>query len=119
MGEEIMTQPSPEQVVQAVYTEAAQLMRSGMSDYQVEQALIAKGVPAEAARTVVSRLSSARSEAYRGEAYKQMAIGAVIAIIGIVVTWVRIVQPAAIPMAGHMLSRGVRLSLAAGASFVA
>jgi hypothetical protein len=82
-----MSQPSTEQVVQAVYREAAQMMQSGKSDYHVEQALLAKGIPADAARTVVSRLRSACSEAYRNEAYKQMAIGAVIAIIGIVVTF--------------------------------
>jgi hypothetical protein len=33
-----MSQPSPAQVVQAVYSEAAQLMRSGKSDYQRENA---------------------------------------------------------------------------------
>jgi hypothetical protein len=82
-----MSQPTPEQVIQAVYNEAAYMMRNGMTDYRIEQALIEKGIPADAARTVVSRLRSARSEAYRNEAYKQMAIGAVISIIGILVTW--------------------------------
>jgi hypothetical protein len=82
-----MSQPSPERVVQALYAEAAQMMKNGYSEYRIEQSLVERGVPEDAARTIVSRLRSARNEAYRNEAYKQMAIGAVVAIIGIVVTF--------------------------------
>jgi hypothetical protein len=78
---------SQEDVARAVYGYAAGLMRQGKSNWQVEDALVAKGLSKDAAVTIVNNLSKIRTSATRQAALKQMAIGAVICIIGLVVTF--------------------------------
>jgi hypothetical protein len=79
-------EPTQQQVVQAVYGFAAQMMRDGSSHYQIEKALMEKGLNAESARVVVDNLSRMRNDAVRNAAFKSMAIGGIICVIGIVVT---------------------------------
>lgn len=79
-------QPSPEQVVQAIYQFAANMMRHGSSEYRIEQALIEKGLTQEAARTVVGNLSRLRREAIRKAAQRQMLIGGAVCLIGLAIT---------------------------------
>jgi hypothetical protein len=80
-------QPSQDEIVRAVYGFAAGLMREGRSEYQIEKALVDKGIDTESARGIVSNLSRMRSEAIRKAALKNMAIGAAICVVGIIVTF--------------------------------
>ena len=73
--------------VQAVYAEVALMMRNGQSVYRIEQSLVERGLKPGDARTIVNQMQEAKNKAYRDEATKQMAIGAIICIIGIAVTW--------------------------------
>lgn len=81
---------SKDEAVRAVYGYAASLMNLGKSKWQIEDALIAKGISKEAAVVIVENLSKARDKAYRNSArsgaLRQMAIGGVICLVGIVVT---------------------------------
>lgn len=61
-------------------------MRQGVSDYKIERTLTEKGLDQASARAVVDNLSRIRAEAIRKAARKNMAIGAIVCIIGLVVT---------------------------------
>lgn len=78
--------PSNEEVARAIYAFAAQQMRAGKSNVQVQQELEAKGLPPEAARAVIQRLSEVRTRARGNTATRDMVIGGVICLIGIIVT---------------------------------
>lgn len=83
-------QVSQDEMVQAVYGYAAQLMREGHSNSRVEQALVDRSVPADAAHTIVRQLDEERSRQYsklnRDAALRNMAIGGVICAIGLVIS---------------------------------
>lgn len=82
--------PKNDDVVQAVYAYAASLLREGKSSHEIRKALIERGLSEEAAYTVVDQLSRARSDAMsnaeRDNAVKNMLIGGVICIIGLVIS---------------------------------
>ena len=79
-------QPTEQEVIQAVFIYAAQEMRNGRSDYQIEKSLIERGLEKDSARAVVDKLASLRSEAQRNAAKRSMLIGGAIAIIGLIIT---------------------------------
>ena len=83
-----MTQrePSPEEVARAVYGHAAGLMKQGLSESQIKDRLVEKGLDRQAASTVVNRLVTLRHEAYQEAAKKNMLHGALWCIGGIIVT---------------------------------
>jgi hypothetical protein len=83
-------QLTPEQLVEAVYGYAADLMRSGASPATIKQNLMDRGLDEDAAATVVRNLTEARSkavhEAKREAGKKNMLYGALWCIGGTVVT---------------------------------
>ena len=76
-----------QRLVQAVYAEIAQMIKNGQSAFRFQQSLVERGLQLEDARAIVNQLQEAENKVHRDEATKQMAIGAVICIIGIAVTW--------------------------------
>ena len=52
--------PSPEEIVQALYGYAAELMKSGQSDWQVKSKLMEKGVDEQSASIVIENLRTLR-----------------------------------------------------------
>ena len=79
-------QQSEEELVQSIYNYAAQELMNGVPAEKVEQRLIEQGLPAEAASTVVQNLLDARSTAYKQAGRRNMLIGGLVAVIGLVVT---------------------------------
>lgn len=79
-------QPSKTEVDRTLYGLATNLMRQGVSSNQIEKTLTEKGIDQPAARAAVESLSKIRSETIRKAALKNMAVGATIGIIGIMVT---------------------------------
>ena len=95
---------SPEDIqkaVDAIYTYAGALLREGKSRSEVEDALVAKGIERGTATVVVDKLLAARAQAvtagpavdYRStrdlkkeEGSRNIAIGAIICLVGIVIT---------------------------------
>ena len=77
---------SEEEIVQAVYELAAEQMKNGASEQQIQSMLVEKGLDQESAATVVSNLTRIRSEAIREAGRKNMVYGALWCIGGIVVT---------------------------------
>jgi hypothetical protein len=75
-----------DQAVQQVYDFAANLMRAGTKEKAVVAKLVERGLSEEQAAVVVKNLKQARSKAYTQAGLRDMGIGAVICIIGIVVT---------------------------------
>ena len=79
-----------EQLVREVYGYAASLMRSGESSYKIEKTLVEKGLPQDVARTVVRNLEQERSrqmtQANRDAALRNMAVGGVICLIGLIIS---------------------------------
>jgi len=79
-----------EQAVRAVYGFAANLMRQGESNYQIEKKLVEQGLAQDVARAIVRNLSDERnrqmSQAHRDAALKNMAIGGVVCVIGLIIT---------------------------------
>lgn len=83
-----MSQPDPStnQSIEAVYNFAAQRMATGAGPRVVEQELIQNGLDPQAAHTVVTELASVKSSAMRSSGLKNMGIGALFCIGGIVAT---------------------------------
>ncbi|MDP6634437.1 MAG: hypothetical protein QGG42_06040 [Phycisphaerae bacterium] len=77
---------SEEQIVDAVYTYAAEQMKKGVSDRRVESMLVEEGLDQEAAAVVVANLSRMRAEAVGEAGRRNMLYGALWCIGGIVVT---------------------------------
>ena len=77
---------SPEQVIEAVYEDAAAQMREGIAPADIEKNLVARGLDAETAATVVRNLQEARSKALAEAGGKNMLYGALWCVGGIVVT---------------------------------
>ena len=78
--------PSTQQAVEAVYNFAAQRLASGVGPHLVEQELMQQGLDPQSARTVVSELSRVKSSALRSAGLKNMGIGALFCIGGIIAT---------------------------------
>jgi hypothetical protein len=86
MSDQQLSRFEQERLVQAIYMNAADMMKNGMSNYEIEKNLVSKGLDEQVARTIVSNLRAARTKALRDVALKQMAIGGVICIVGLVIT---------------------------------
>jgi hypothetical protein len=80
------SEPTDEEVVQAIYDFAAEQMVNGASDRQVESMLREKGLDAESAATVVSNLAEHREQARAKAGQGAMISGALWCIGGIAVT---------------------------------
>ena len=78
--------PSTQQAVEAVYNFAAQRLASGAGPHLVEQELMQQGLDPQSARTVVNELARVKSSALRSAGLRNMGIGALFCIGGIVVT---------------------------------
>ena len=78
--------PSTNQSLEAIYNFAAQRMASGASGAAVEQELMQQGLDPQSARTVVAELSSVRTSAQRSAGLRNMGIGALFCIGGIIAT---------------------------------
>jgi uncharacterized membrane protein YiaA len=78
--------PTKEEAVRAIYGYAASLLGQGKTEWQVEEALVAKGITKEAAAMVVSNLAKVRTNASRQSAIRLMGIGGVVCILGIIIT---------------------------------
>jgi hypothetical protein len=87
-GEQKMSvqEPTEQEIVDAVYSFAAEQMRSGVSPQQIQALLVEKGLDQSSAATVVSQLTEIRSKAIREASNKDMLYGALWCIGGIVVT---------------------------------
>jgi hypothetical protein len=90
-----MAEPTSEEVekaVEAIYTYGAALLRAGKSPSEVEDALVAKGIERKTAVIVVEKLTSvdnlaaARNDVKKEEGQKNMLIGGLICLVGIVIT---------------------------------
>ena len=79
-------EPSPDEMVEAVYAFAAERMKAGASNRTVIDELIEKGLDQESATIVVNNLSSARGEAARSQGMKHLIFGSLWAIGGTAVT---------------------------------
>jgi hypothetical protein len=78
--------PSTKQSIEAVYNFAAQRLASGAGGHLVEQELMQQGLDPQSARFVVTELGRVKSSAMRSAGLKNMAIGALFCIGGIVAT---------------------------------
>lgn len=96
-------EPSQQQVLQAVYGYAAEMMRTGATDYQIEKALMERGLSAEAAAVVVANLAKMRHDTVRSAALRNMAIGGIICIIGLLITFVSYSAAASSPNGGSYI----------------
>ncbi len=80
----------PQKVVQQIYGYTADMMRKGYSRVQIVKELESRGLTRNDTHTVFERLSMVRNEAQtkanRSAAAQTMMMGAVICIIGLVVT---------------------------------
>lgn len=81
-----MSEQTGDEVVEAIYAHAAELMRNGVSDEDIEKDLVEQGLDAESAEAVVSNLAEMRNEQKKKHGQKNMGIGALWAIGGTAVT---------------------------------
>ena len=79
-------EPSEDEVVEALFTYAAQQMDAGVVPQQVESLLVEKGLDAESASIVGEKLTNARSDEYRRKGTRNLVAGAVWCIGGTLVT---------------------------------
>lgn len=80
-------QMAQQRFVQAVYAEVAQMIKNGQSTFRIQQSLVERGLKLEDARTIVNQLQEAENKDHQNLATKQMLIGAIIGMIGIVIIW--------------------------------
>jgi hypothetical protein len=78
--------PTPEQVSEAAYGLAAVQLRDGVSPSEIQAGLTHQGLDAEAAATVVGNLKQVQAKAHKDAAQKNMLLGALWCIGGLVVT---------------------------------
>ncbi len=78
--------PSTQQTIEAIYNFAAQRMASGANGPAVEQELMQQGLDPQSAHTVVRELAQVKTSALRSAGMKNMGIGALFCIGGIVAT---------------------------------
>ena len=74
------------QGVEAVFNYAAQRMAQGCSPAAVESELLQKGLDPQSARTVVSELTKVKSQALRSSGLRNIAIGGLFCVGGIIAT---------------------------------
>ncbi|MGI4875414.1 MAG: hypothetical protein ACRYFX_30030 [Janthinobacterium lividum] len=80
-------QPNQQEAVNQVYDYAANLLVHGnKNNVEVEQALVAKGLDAESAQTVVTNLTTEIGAAKKARAKKDMLYGALWCVGGIALT---------------------------------
>ncbi len=72
--------------METLFNFAAEKMVAGQSNGQVIRDLIEIGVERKMAEDIVYQLDKVRRDANRKEGYKSMALGALIGIIGLVIT---------------------------------
>lgn len=77
--------PEQKNALQQVYVYANDMKRQGMTDSAIIKELESQGMSRDAARTVVYNLS-ARSSGNNDDAFKQMAMGGLICVVGIFIT---------------------------------
>lgn len=80
------SQASTDEVLQALYTFAAEEMRAGKNREQVEMALMEKGVDRDSATTIAGNLFQYRAQLARQSAFKNIIAGALWCVGGIAVT---------------------------------
>lgn len=80
------TEPTDEQVVEAVYEYAAEEMEKGTPEAQIKSLLVEKGLDKETAETVVTNLVEYRAQSLRAAGFRNIVFGALWCIGGIVVT---------------------------------
>jgi hypothetical protein len=78
--------PSGQPNVHAVYDDAANLRKVGISSQEIINRLKRNGLDDASASAVVTNLLRMREQARRQSALKNMAVGGVIGMVGIVVT---------------------------------
>jgi hypothetical protein len=78
--------PSNQQVVRAVYQYAADLLAVGISNQEIINKLKEKGLDDASASAVVTNVLKMRDQAARQSALKQIAIGAAICLVGMIIT---------------------------------
>ncbi len=71
---------------QAIYTYAAQMMSKGANRKKIVEALKTQGIDDASANIVVDRLEQIRRQAARDHSGRDMMIGGLICIVGIIVT---------------------------------
>ncbi|QGQ21315.1 hypothetical protein F1728_00755 [Gimesia benthica] len=77
---------SQEEMIQAVYHFAAEKMRDGASNQEIQKALMEQGVDEESAGIIVTQLNELRDQQAKEAGQKNMMFGALWCIGGIVVT---------------------------------
>jgi hypothetical protein len=75
-----------EKAVEAIYAYAGALLRQGKSSAEVEDALVEKGIERKTATIVVDKLAVATTSMKKEEGTKNMMIGGLICLVGIVIT---------------------------------
>src|SRR5262245_27258186 len=75
-----------EKAVEAIYTYAGALLRQGKSPSEVEDALVDKGIERKTASIVVDKLTVAQTNVKKEEGTKNMMIGGLICLVGIIIT---------------------------------
>lgn len=99
--------PEERQTVDAIYIFAAQMMKQGAAEQQIEKALIERGLPQDAARVVIANLSRVRRETRGKAGMRNMGMGAVVFVIGLVITLGSYASAAASPSGGsYMIAYG-------------
>jgi hypothetical protein len=93
-------EPTPEEVAQAIFAFAAQLMGQGVSDKDVETQLINKGLGREEALLVIRKLHEAGGYSLKDVGRKNMIYGALWCVGGLIVTIVTYAMAAAEPHGG-------------------
>lgn len=81
-----MTDIAQEDMVQAVYSHAAELMRNGVRDSEIIANLVEQGLESETAEIVVNNLIEMRAKQKQEQGQKNMGFGALWCIGGTVVT---------------------------------
>jgi hypothetical protein len=79
--------PEMDKKVQALHSYVADLISKGMTNYEIKQVLQQiRGLDPESVKMVVQNIDQVRTSARREAALKNMAIGAFICIVGLVIT---------------------------------
>jgi len=97
------TQPSEDQVVQAVYEHAASLVKDGKSKPEVVADLVSQGLNEDSATAVADNIFIFRAKATKKAGEKNMLFGALWCIGGIVVTALTYQAAASSPAGGHYI----------------
>lgn len=79
-------EPTQEEIVEAVYSFAAERMHEGADAQQIHAELMQQGLDQDSASQVVSNLFNMRTDAVRSAGKKNMIYGALWCIGGVVVT---------------------------------